>query len=99
MPAILGVGDAPVWHEQSRFKVPALIVAMYSWLLLSGLHCYGPTRTADYRPLPKWRSRPKRPSCQDRINRLRQQRTEQPTRFATGTAPPTVENLVLTAAA
>ena len=97
--AILGVGDAQVWNEASVFKVPALIVAMYSWLLLAGLQCYGPTRTADYLPLPKWRSRPKRPSCQDLINLLRQQLTEQPTLFATATAPPTVENLVITAAA
>ena len=97
--AIRGVGDAPVWHEQSGCKGPALIAAMFIWLLLAGLPGDGPTRTADHLSLPQWRSRPKRPSCQDLINLLRQQLTKQPTRFATATAPPTVENLVITAAA
>ena len=55
--------------------------------------------TADPLPLPHWRSRPKRPSCQDLSNRLRKQLPKQPTRFATATAPPTVENLVIPAAA
>ena len=72
---------------------------MFIGLLLAGLPGDDPHRTADPLPLPHWRSRPKRPSCQDLINLLRQQLTEQPTRFATGTAPPTVENLVITAAA
>ena len=66
---------------------------------VAGLPCYGPPRTADHLPLPQWRSRPKRPSCQDLINLLRQQLPKQPTGFATATAPPTVENLVITAAA
>ena len=30
---ILGVGEAQVWHEKSVSKVPALLVAMYRWLL------------------------------------------------------------------
>ena len=30
---ILGVGQAQVWNEHSVSKVPALLVAMYSWLL------------------------------------------------------------------
>ena len=37
---ILGVGEAQVWNERSVCKVPALLVAMYSWLLLAGLDCY-----------------------------------------------------------
>ena len=34
---ILGVGQAQVWNENSVSKVPALLVAMYSWLLVSRL--------------------------------------------------------------
>jgi len=50
---ILGVGQAQVWNPQSVSKVPALLVAMYGWLLLAGLKCYGPKRTEVYAPLPK----------------------------------------------
>ena len=32
---ILGVGEAQVWNEKSVSKVPALLVAMYSWLILA----------------------------------------------------------------
>ena len=49
------MGEAQVWNQQSVSKVPALLVAMYSWLLLAGLECSGPKRTHDYEPLPKWR--------------------------------------------
>ena len=93
------MGTTPVGHEQSGFQVPALIVVRYGWLLLSGLPGYGPPQTAGSLPLPQWRSRPTRSSCQYPINRLRQHLTEPPTLFGTGAAPPTVENLVLTAAA
>jgi len=96
---ILGVGEAQVWNEQSVSKVPALLVAMYSWLLLAGLECYGPKRTADYEPLPKWRRGAKRPSCLDLVTLLRKQLAENPVKFATGKAPPTYESMVITAAA
>ena len=52
---ILGVGEAQVWNEKSVTKVPALLVAMYSWLLLAGLACYGPKRTSEYAALPQCR--------------------------------------------
>ena len=96
---ILGVGQAQVWNENSVSKVPALIVAMYSWLLLGGLKCYGPKRTEVYEPLPKWRRGAKRPSCLDLITLLRQQLAEKPTKFATGSAAPTYQAMVGTAAA
>jgi hypothetical protein len=96
---ILGVGEAQVWNEQSVSKVPALLVAMYSWLLLSGLACYGPTRTAEYEPLPKWRRHAKRPSCLDLVTLLRKQLAENPTKFATGSAAPTYPLMVGAAAA
>ena len=96
---ILGVGQAQVWNEHSVSKVPALVVAMYSWLLLAGLHCYGATRTSEYEPLPKWRRGAKRPSCQDLVTLLRKQLAEKPVSFPTGHAPPTYQTMVGTAAA
>ena len=80
-------------------KVPALLVATYSWLLLAGLKCYGPKRTQDYEPLPKWRRAAKRPSCLDLVTLLRKQLTEKPVKFANGNRPPTYETMVGTAAA
>jgi hypothetical protein len=96
---ILGVGEAQVWNAHSVSKVPALLVAMYSWLLLAGLQCYGPRRTAVYEPLPKWRRRAKRPSCLDLVTLLRKQLAENPTTFATGHGPPTYQSMVGAAAA
>lgn len=96
---ILGVGQAQVWNEKSVRKVPAMMVAMYSWLLLAGLDCYGAKRTQDYEPLPKWRRKAKRPSCLDLITLLRRQLAENPVKFATGKAAPDYENLVRAAAA
>jgi hypothetical protein len=96
---ILGVGQAQVWNEQSVCKVPALLVAMYSWLLLAGLQCYGLTRTAVYEPLPKWRRGAKRPSCLDLVNLLRKQLADQPVKFATAKAPATYSTMVGSAAA
>jgi hypothetical protein len=96
---VLGVGEAQVWNEKSVCKVPALLVAMYSWLILSGLECYGPTRTDDYLPLPKWRQKAKRASCQDLVALLRTQLAQERTCFATGTSPPCSQSMVETAAA
>lgn len=96
---ILGVGQAQVWNEHSVSKVPALLVAMYSWLLLAGLNCYGSTRTQDYEPLPKWRRGAKRPSCLDLVTLLRKQLADKPPKFATAQALPTYQNLVTAAAA
>jgi hypothetical protein len=90
----LGLGQAQVWNTQSVTKVPALMVAMYSWLLLAGLQCYGPTRTQDYETLPKWRRQAKRPSCLDLITLLRRQIVEKPLNFGAATAPPTFETMV-----
>lgn len=96
---ILGVGEAQVWNKHSVSKVPALLVATYSWLLLAALKCYGPKRTQDYEPLPKWRRAAKRPSCLDLVTLLRKQLTEKPIKFATANLPPTYETMVGTAAA
>jgi hypothetical protein len=96
---ILGVGQAQVWNEQSVSKVPAFLVAMYSWLLLGGLACYGPRRTEAFQPLPKWRRGAKRPSCLDLVTLLRRQLHERPIAFPTGAAPPAYPAMVGTAAA
>jgi len=96
---ILGVGQAQVWNPHSVSKVPALLVAMYSWLLLAGLKCYGPTRTQAYEPLPKWRRGARRPSCLDLVTLLRKQLAEKPVKFTTAQAPPTYETMIGAAAA
>jgi hypothetical protein len=96
---IIGVGEAQVWNGQSVSKVPALLVAMYSWLILAGLSCYGPKRTADYQPLPKWRRGAKRPSCLDLITLLRKQLQQKPVTFETGQTPPSFHTMVTAAAA
>jgi hypothetical protein len=96
---VLGVGQAQVWNQQSVSKVPALLVAMYSWLLLTGLECYGTGRTGDYEPLPKWRRGAKRPSCLDLVSLLRRQIAEKPVIFATGKSSPTYKTMVVAAAA
>lgn len=96
---ILGVGEAQVWNKHSVCKVPALLVAMYSWLLLGGLDCYGPTRAGVYEPLPKWRRGAKRPSCLDMVTLLRKQLAEDPPKFATAAAPASYQNMIGAAAA
>jgi hypothetical protein len=96
---ILGVGQAQVWNEHSVSKVPALLVAMYSWLLLAGLACYGPKRGAEFEPLPKWRRHAKRPSCLDLVTLLRRQLNDKPVHFAAAAAPTTYPAMVGTAAA
>ncbi|MHB8523546.1 MAG: hypothetical protein ACYDH9_22700 [Limisphaerales bacterium] len=96
---ILGVGQAQVWNQHSVSKVPALLVAMYSWLLLAGLKCYGPTRTQVYEPLPKWRPGAKRPSGLDLVTLLRQQLVGKPVKFSTAQASPTYRTMVGAAAA
>lgn len=96
---ILGVGEAQVWNRKSVSKVPALLVAMYSWLLLGGLDCSGATRSKDYQPLAKWRRGAARPSCLDLVTLLRKQLADHPESFATATAPPTYQTMVQAAAA
>ena len=71
--SILGVGQAQVWADLSVPRVPALMVATYSLMLLSVLETYGPKRTNDYELLPKWRNAARRPSCQDAVTLLRKQ--------------------------
>jgi hypothetical protein len=81
--AILGVGNAQVWADLSVPRVPALMVATYSLMLLSALETYGFRRTSAYEPLPKWRRAARRPSCLDLVTLLRKQIEAKP--FSQGT--------------
>ncbi len=69
----LGLGQAQVWNCQSVIKLPALLIASYSIMLLASLKCYGPKRTGDYLPQPKWRRNSARPSCNDLVNLMRKE--------------------------
>ena len=70
---LLTVGHSQVWSKLSVPRQPAFTVASYSLLLLADLRCFGPGRTSDFPPLPKWRNRPpRRASLQDVLTRLRQ---------------------------
>lgn len=70
---VFGVGHAQVRCEQSVIRQPAFAVAVYSLLLLAALNTYGPQRTSVYQPLPKWRTKANRPSCQDIVDQLRRE--------------------------
>ncbi len=69
----LGLGQAQVWNKLSIIKVPALLVATYSIMLLMSLRCYGLNRSDNYLPQPKWRKGSVRPSCNDLVNQLRKE--------------------------
>lgn len=73
---ILGVGQAQVWSAKSIPRQPAFAVASYSMLLLAGLMQFGPGRTEEFVPLPKWRKKAKRPSALDLITVLRKEISE-----------------------
>ena len=72
----LGLGQAQLHNSNAVPRQPAFVVAAYSALLLASLIAYGPFRTDDYIPLPRWRANAKRPSCLDLINLLRKQIVE-----------------------
>jgi len=84
---ILGVGDAQVRSPLSVPRHPAFQVALYSLIHLAGLLEYGPARTDDYLPLPKWRRKARRPSFLDLLSLLRKEILE-------SSAPtPTIETI------
>jgi hypothetical protein len=74
----IGVGNAQVWSDKSVPRQPAFAVASYSLLLLAGLKEFGPGRTHDFVPLPKWRRKATRPSALDLITLLRKEISEAP---------------------
>jgi hypothetical protein len=96
----MGVGDAQVRNPDSVPRQPAFAVAIYSLLLLAALKAYGPTRTQDYLPPPKWvRGRSSRPSCLEIVALLRKQMVENPEKLRPFEIETCAENLVLKAAA
>ena len=96
----MGVGEAQVRNIQSVPRQPAFAVAIYSLLLLASLKAYGPKRTSDYLPPPKWVRRPSsRPSCQEMLALLRKQVLENPEEMALREIDVSALNLVLKAAA
>jgi len=70
---LLGVGQAQVRSDLSVPRQPAFVVAAYSALLLASVMAYGPGRTDEYEPLPKWRRNAVRPSILDLLTLLRKQ--------------------------
>lgn len=72
----IGLGEAQVWSEKSVTRLHPALVAAFAMLRLASLKAFGPTRTADYHELPRWRSRKdregrRRPSAHDLLTRLR----------------------------
>jgi hypothetical protein len=92
----LGLGQAQVRNPHSVPRQPALVVAV---LLLAALRAYGPERTGDYLPPPKWGRPGQRPSCLDLISLLRKQCQENPQALEHFEIQATALDLVLKAAA
>lgn len=95
----IGITHAQVWNDLSVDRVPTFKVAAYSMLLLASLKAFGPDRTSDYPPLPRWRKgNPLRPSCLDMIQRLRQEVVDHPELFESENFSPNPEQILLNAA-
>jgi hypothetical protein len=95
----LGVGQAQLWNPRAVPKQPALIVAAYSALLLAARKAFGPTRSAAYPVLPRWRRDAKRPSCLDLITLLRKEAIQHPNLLKNFAIQPTSDHLIQAAAA
>ncbi len=72
----VGLGQAQVWSDKSVPRLHPTLVAAYALLKLAAMKAFGPTRTADYHELPRWRSEKDReglrkPSAHDLLTRLR----------------------------
>lgn len=75
--SLLGLGDAQVRSPESVDRNPQFTVAVYSLLLLASIKAYGPFRSDDYLPVPKWHKRKeqndRRPSTLDIISQFRRE--------------------------
>ena len=71
--SLLGVAQGQVRNPQAVSRLPQFQVAAYSLLLLASILCSGFQRTSQFLPLPKWRSKPARPSVTDLLSLLRDQ--------------------------
>ncbi len=75
--SLMGLGDAQLRSSQSIARNPQFTVAVYSTLLLASINAYGPFRTGDYLPVPKWYQRKaqndRRPSTLDIVAQFRRE--------------------------
>jgi len=72
--SLLGLYDAQLRTPNSVKRNPQFTVAIYSLLLLASIRAYGPKRTDDYLPVPKWRkSTERRPSTLDILSQFRRE--------------------------
>lgn len=75
--SLMGLGDVQVRSPESVDRNPQFTVAVYSSLLLASINAYGPFRTDDYLPAPKWHKRKeqndRRPSTLDIISQFRRE--------------------------
>jgi hypothetical protein len=74
----IGIGHPQVWNDRSVDRLPAFMVAAYSFLLLASLQAYGAKRTDDYLRPPKWQHRRRRPSCLDLLSLLQKEAYSHP---------------------
>lgn len=69
-----GVADAQARALKSVERGPQFMVIAYSLLILSSLLAFGPERTDDYLPQPRWRKKKlRRPSTLDIIAQFRRE--------------------------
>ncbi|MBQ6474402.1 MAG: hypothetical protein IJJ33_20645 [Victivallales bacterium] len=70
----LGVGKAQVRNEVSVRRTPAFISACHAMLLMAAMKAFDDKRTAEFGPLPKWRTvAPLRPSTRNLVRLLRKE--------------------------
>jgi hypothetical protein len=95
----IGVVDAQVWNDKAVDRLPAFMVAAYSFLLLASLQAFGPTRTDAYLKLPRWQRRSRRrPSCLDLLAKLREEAGHNPALYDSLGFAPNLEHILLRAA-
>lgn len=73
---LLGLGQAQAWSQLGAERHPSFTVALYSLLLTASLLEFGPARTSDFLPLPRWRADSSRPSLLDLLRRIRSECNE-----------------------
>lgn len=95
----IGLEHPQVWNDRSVDRLPAFMVASYSFLLLASLQAYGAKRTDEYIQPPRWQRRRQRPSCLDLLSLLRKQAYEHPELLNTLSIELKTESAVLKAAA
>ncbi len=95
----LGLGQAQLRSPQAVGRQPAMVAAAYAALHLAAVDLWGPGRSDDLLPGPKWYKRQRRPSCQELIALLRSQIAETRKIGASMTSAEWLRLLALTGAA